>query len=152
MPENFDSGALDFLIKAEEKLVEEYDSMMNTANLDNIRRFLDLFRRANKSILKDLGSLKSPGATEKRVQLDQTPYLHATEHLHKDQFTDLNSLRSVLLFITEKERASFSTFSSNVDKIKNPLLKDNLIQVLKKKENLRVRADTLYNDLVMDSF
>jgi hypothetical protein len=152
MPENLDSSALDSLITSEEKLVGEYDSMMNTANMDNIRRFLDLFRGANKSILKDLKALKSPGAMEKKVRLDQSTYLHATDHLNKDQFTDLNSLRSVLLFITEKESSSYSTFSSIVGKITNSLLKENLIQVLKKKENLRVRADTLYNDLVMDSF
>lgn len=147
------STALEDVLK--DAIEEEDEAFMSYRNLSektlksNIRWFLKSFSEARKQIRDQLTKI-----LEEKVDKDfgspeeKSLHIQATEHLSFSGEVDLSSLQSVLLYVSKMESSDLSNFSEMLDSIPEGRVKELLGQILAEKEKIRIKADTLYHDMI----
>lgn len=140
-------------IEYEENAYLRYEKLAEKAVQANIRSFLATFANYRKEfrdrMVNIMESDSESGITPRTVRM---LYLQATEHLYKQEKIDLTNLQSVLLFISKSETEAFNEFKKVYDELPNCKARKSVQAVLKDKEKLRNRADTLYHDFIETSY
>lgn len=143
---------LDKLIEAEKEGQERYSEMWDKASLSNIRYFLQAFSEARGKFVSCLQGLKEGKHPKPPENIDRIIDLHATEHLSVDDKPDLTSLSSTLLYISAQEKEMYDMYVYILNEIQEGATHDSLATIAEHREQLRIKADRLYHDLVQTSY
>lgn len=143
---------VDKLITVEKEGGKRYSEMMEKASLSNIRYFLRAFAEARGRFATRLEDIKNgkpinPGPGSEKI-ID----IHATEHLLLDDNPDLSSLSSTLLFISTQEKETYEQYLEVIAGIPDGKVKDSLKSIIPDREQVKIKADRLYHDLVQTSY
>jgi len=136
-------------IEKEDKAFMEYKELAEKAPKSNIRWFLESFSDARKRIRDKLTNvLENRVDDEFGYPEEKILHIQATEHLHFSGNVDQNSLQSVLLYISKKESEDLEYFRSLIEKSESQEVEKFLKPILAEKENIHIKADRLYHDLI----
>lgn len=138
---------LDMLIKAERDGQDRYLEMEKESLLSNIRYFLRTFAAARGAFAEELEKLKRGEINGLRVVGDFKQDIHASDHLILSEEPDLSSISSVLLFIATQENSTYELYREAYGDLAGTEFQyfRNLMQ---QREQVKIRADRLYNDLI----
>lgn len=147
------SAALEDILKdaieKEDEAFMSYSKLSEKTLKSNIKWFLRSFAEARKQMRDQLTKI-----LEEKVDQDfgspeeNILHIQATEHLSFSGEVDLNSLQSVLLYVSKTESSELSNFSQMMDGIPEGKVKKLLGQILAEKEKVTIKADTLYHDMI----
>lgn len=143
---------LDKLIEAEKEGQDRYSEMREKASLSNIRYFLKAFSEARGNFVSCLRGLKEGKHPDPPQNIDKIIDLHATEHLTFEDKPDLTSLSSTLLYISTQEKEMYNMYVSSLAEINDKAIHDSLETITEHREQVRIKADRLYHDLVQTSY
>lgn len=143
---------IDRLIKIEKEGQKRYSEMMKESPLSNIRYFLKSFSEARGRLAMRLQFLREGKSIGPSVSFSKIIDIHATEHLLNNEVPDLSSLSSTLLFITTQEKEVYNLYLQTIDEVPDGVIRDSLRLLASEREQIKIKADRLYNDLVQTSY
>lgn len=143
------STPLDVLIEAENVARDRYSEMMEKASLSNIRYFLRSFLQVRSEFSLLLDDVKKGKYQSDVKNPENILDLHATEHLSPGHTPDLSSLSSTLLFISTQEKETFDLYNAVFGELEDGTVRDSLKTLMQQREQVKIKADRLYHDLVL---
>ncbi len=146
------STPIDKLITIEKEAQGRYSEMMEKASLSNIRYFLKAFSDARNRFARRLEDIKNGKNLGPSSGGEKIIDIHATEHLLYDEVPDLSSLSSTLLFISTQEKETYDLYLTVMSELPEGPEKDSLRSIINEREQVKIKADRLYHDLVQTSY
>lgn len=143
---------LDRLIRIEKEGQDRYSEMREKASLSNIRYFLKAFADARGRFAFRLGEVKEGKHLEPSGNSEKILDLHATEHLQYDDEPDLSSLSSTLLFISTQEKEVYDLYLDITEEMSPSPSRESMQLLVSEREQVKIKADRLYHDLVQTSY
>ncbi len=143
---------LDKLIEIEREAQDRYSEMREKASLSNIRYFLKAFSDARRRFATRLEDLKAGKVPKPSDSSEKILDIHATEHLLFEDEPDLSSLSSTLLYISTQEKETYDLYLKAAEEVPEGKIRESLITLISDREQVKIKADRLYHDLVQTSY
>ncbi|GEM_PF-4474905 len=145
-------SVLNELIQMEKNVSKEYKQMAEKTSLQNIKFFLEAFSEAHEGFADRLREIRDGVSPRLRKPFSELPDIKATDHLVLQGDPDLSSMSSTLMFIVRKEKETFAHYTRSWESIDDEDLGRSFDELLAQREQLKIKADRLYNDLIQSSY